>query len=124
MAQGPYDHPSYVTRQMIPLGPQAAGAGTSAKRTFPSDMRIRKVVGVVAIAGTQTTWNATILNGTNSVGSISFGGTAAIGALGTSADCNSTLTAGSVLQISTLLEATGVANFTAEAHVDPAGTWS
>jgi len=124
MASGPYDHPSYLTRQMIPLGVQAAGVGTSAKRVFPSAMRIRRVVGLVTTAGTQTTWNATVLNGTNSVGSITFGGTAAIGALGTSGDCNSTLAAGSALQISTLLEATGVAVFTAEMHIDPAATWS
>lgn len=124
MAQGGYDHPSYLTRQMIPLGTQAAGAGTSARRTFPSDMRVRRVVGVVVTAGTQTAWNATILNGTSSIGTISFGGTAAVGALGTSGDCNSTLTAGSVLSISTLLEATGVATFTAEMHLDPAATWS
>lgn len=124
MAVGPYDHPAYTTRQMIPLGPQAAGVGTSAKRIFPSDMRIRKVVGVVTATGTQTAWNATILNGTNSIGTIAFGTTAAIGMLGTSADCNSTLTAGTVLQISTLLEATGVATFTAEAHLDPAASFS
>ncbi len=124
MATGAYDHASFLTRQMIGLGPQAAGVGTSARRAFPSDMRIRKVVGVVVIAGTQTTWNATVLNGTSSIGSITFGGTAAIGALGTSADCNATLTAGSILSVSTLLEATGVAQFTAEAHLDPAATWS
>lgn len=124
MAAFSYDDPNARVRQMIPLGAQAAGVGTSAKRVFPSDMRIRKVVGVVKTTGTQTAWNAIILNGTNSVGVIAFGTTAAIGMLGTSADCNSTLTAGTLLQISTALEATGVAEFTAEMHLDPSATIS
>ena len=124
MAQGSYDHPSYLTRQMVALGAQAAGVGTSARRAFPSTMRLRRIVGVVATAGTQTTWSVNVLSGTSSIGTISFGGTAAVGALGTSGDMNATLTAGDILSISTLLEATGVANYVAECHIDPAGTWS
>ncbi len=124
MAQGNYDHPSYLTRQMIPLGAIAAGVGTSLFRTFPCDMRIRKVASCVLVAGTQTAWNCTIFNGTNSIGTIALGGTAAIKASGTSGDCNSLLPAGSVLSISNLLEATGTATFVVEAHVDPSGTWS
>lgn len=124
MASGAaYDHPNYTVRQMIPLGAQAAGLGTSAKRCFPVDMRVRRVSCVVKTTGTQTAWNVTILNGTASIGTIALGTTAAIGMLGTSADCNSILTAGTILQVSTLLEATGVAEFTAEMHLDPGATW-
>src|SRR4051812_38610951 len=124
MAAFSYDDPNARVRQMIPLGAQAAGVGTSAKRVFPSDMRLRRVVAVVKAAGTQTAWTANVLNGTASVGVLSFGGTAAIGALATSGDCNSTLTAGTLLQISTIVEATGVAEFTAEMHIDPNATIS
>lgn len=58
MAQGPLDHPSYLTRQSLIFGKTTAGANTVQFATngivFPYDVRIRNAVGVVGIAGTST----------------------------------------------------------------------
>ncbi len=118
-----YDHPNYVVRQMVPLGAQAAGTSTSARRAFPVDMVIRRVHARVTATGTQTAWNAIVLNGTTSIGALAFGTTAAINGMQTSADCNSVLTAGTILGIATLLEATGVAEYLVECHLAPTATW-
>lgn len=123
MAQGEYTHPSYLTRQMLGMK-TIAGVGTTAQRSFPSAMRIRNLSALASVAGTQTSWNITVLNGTSSIGNIAMGGTAAKGAISTSGDLNATIAVGTALGLSVAGEATGVADVTIEAHLDPAATWS
>ncbi len=65
MAQGPLDHPSYLTRQSLVFGKTTAGANTiqfaTAGIVFPYDVRIRNAVGVVGIAGTSTSPGAALV---------------------------------------------------------------
>lgn len=126
MGQGNYDHPSYLTRQMIALGKSVAGAnGTSCYKAFPSNMRVRNVVGCPTIAGTSATTGhkGIVLNGTTSLGEVVLG-TNAVGVTGSSGDLNSTITAGTALSIKNGTDATGVAEFIAEMYIDPAGSWT
>lgn len=126
MAQGSYDHPSYLTRQMVSFGKSVAGAnGTSCYRGFPSNMRIRNVTGCPTVAGTSATTGhvGIVLNGTTSIGQVVLG-TNAVGVIGTSGDLNTTITAGTAVSIKNGTDATGVAEYVAEMHIDPAGSWS
>lgn len=126
MAQGNYDHPSYITRQLVPLGNTTAGAnGTSCRTSFPIAMRIRNASVTVVTAGTSaTTGNKVdIYNGTSSIGSVTLG-TNTAGYVGTSGDLNSTLAVGTVLACKNGTDATGVANVMLEMHIDQSGTWS
>lgn len=59
MAQGPLDHPSYLTRQSEVFGKTTAGAntvqfsaGTTNGIVFPYDVRVRNAVAIVGVAGT------------------------------------------------------------------------
>lgn len=125
MGAGPYDHPSYITRQQIRIGATTAGAnGTSGRTAFTNQMRLRNVTGVVQVAGTSDAPGhaVTIRSGTTSLGVLSFG-TAAINGTATSGDLNTILAAGAVLNFLNGTDATGVANITAEMHTDPSGTW-
>ncbi len=129
MGQGNYDHPSYITRQQIVLGPTTATAsGTSCHIAFNSQMRIRQAVSCVAVAGTIGTNVGAILfgNGTNIVSGTIAHGTAGntIGALATSADMNYTLPAGQVLSVKNFADATGTVRVTLEAYLDPAASWT
>lgn len=129
MGQGNYDHPSYLTRQQIILGPTTAGAaGTSCHVGFNSQMRLRQAVACVAVAGTVGTNVAAILfgNGTNIISGTMAYGTAGntIGALATSADMNYTLPAGQVLAVKNGADATATTRVTIEANLDPAATWT
>lgn len=60
MAQGPLDHPSYLTRQFRGFGKTTAGAntvqfsGANAGLVFPYDVRVRNAVASVQTAGTST----------------------------------------------------------------------
>ncbi len=129
MGQGPYDHPSYLTRQQIVLGPTTAGAaGTSGHIAFNSPMRIRQVTACVAVAGTIGTNVAALImaNGTNIVsGTIAFGTAGnTIAALGTSADLNYTLPVGQVLSVKNGADATATTRVVVEAYLDQAGSWT
>lgn len=142
MGAGPYDHPSYLTRQSITLGATTAGAnGTSQTHTFPNQMRVRNVAAIVRTAGTSaTTGNQVIVgvvgtctqigtNGTNTIGTATTTlGTIALGtstalSTGTSGDLNTVLNAGAVLYLKNGTDATGVADVVGELHVDPSAVW-
>lgn len=131
MAQGNYDHPSYLTRQQLFLGATTAAAGgTSCRISFLSAMRIRNVSAVVQVAGTQSAGEfykiqASSVSGTatSSLG-VMTSGTSAVGTIMTSGDLNVTLGTGTILSIVGPTSAAGVANVTVEAYLDPAATWT
>lgn len=127
MGSGNYDHPSYLTRQMVTLGKSVAGAnGTSCYKAFPTaNMRIRNVAAVVVTAGTSSGsgHQAIILNGTTSIGSIALG-TSAIGSVSTSGDLNTTINAGTAISVKNGTDATGVYDIVAEMYIDPASGWT
>jgi hypothetical protein len=147
MPQGNYDHPSYIVRQQIQLGNTTAGAnGTSGGFSFLSDMRLRKASLTVRTAGTSaTTGNGVIFlcvgtaisgfgsgagftlttsTGTTTIQAITALGSSAAGVVATTPDMNTTIKAGSVLYMKNGTDATGVANVTVEANIDPLGTWT
>lgn len=129
MAQGNYDHPSYLTRQQLCIPPAlAAASGTSCHRVFNSNMRLRQAVASVNVAGTIGTNVAAILFGNGTAipnGTLSYGTAGnTVGALSTSGDMNYTLTAGQVLAIKNGADATATVNVTIEAYIDPAATWT
>ena len=138
MASGAYDHPSYLTRQVIGLGVSTAGAnGTSGGRAFISNMRFRKFSAVVRTAGTSsgagnsanvlcvgtciTGYNGTALTtntGTTTIGTVALGSSLAY-TVTTSTDMNVMVQAGSVLVMKNGTDATGVYDVTLEAYIDP-----
>ena len=144
-AQGNYDHPSYITRQAIGLGVTTAGAnGTSGGRAFISDMRYRKGAAVVKVAGTSTgnVVNVVVVGtmvtgyingllgtalttstGTNTMMTITLGSSTAY-SVTTSTDCDTKVTAGSVIFLKNGTDATGTADVTLEAYLDPGATWT
>ena len=142
MAQGNYDHPSYLTRQQIALASTAGNAGTSGYTSFVSDMRIRKAVTTVRAAGTssgtgnqvQLIYIGTSLSGyatatlttnttTATLGSATLG-SSAIGTVVTFADMDARLVAGGVLALKNGTDATGVAEVRCEMYLDPGATWT
>jgi len=148
MAQGSYDHPSYLTRQQIGLGINTAGAnGTSSGRAFNSDMRIRNTTVCVRTAGTSAAGgnafnlmclgtyvtgfgtgggfgtNLTTHTGTNTINSLALGSQTAF-SVSTTGDLNFRLMAGSVLFVKNGTDATGVYDVTLEAYLDPEATWT
>ena len=143
MAQGNYDHPSYLTRQVIGMGVSTAGAnGTSGGKAFISDMRVRKMSVVVRTAGTSagagnscnllaigtivTGYNSTSLTtstGTNTVGTVALGSSTAL-VVTTSTDMNTVIKAGAVLVLKNGTDATGVFDCNLEAYLDPSATWT
>lgn len=146
-AQGNYDHPSYLARQQISLGTTTAGnAGTSQGRAFISDMRMRKAIATVRTAGTSsgggnavniicigtyvTGYSSGLIgtalttsSGTNTVGTIALGSSAAYTTT-TSTDMDVKILAGSVLALKNGTDATGVADIVAEMYIDPGATWT
>jgi hypothetical protein len=147
MAQGNYDHPSYITRQQLQLGATTAGAnGTSGGFGFVSDMRLRKAALTVRTAGTSAGagngviflcvgtaisgfgsgagFTLTTNTGTTTIQAITALGSSAAGSVVTTPDMNTTIKAGSVLYMKNGTDATGVAQVTVEAHLDPTATWT
>lgn len=68
MAQGPLDHPSYLTRQSLIFGKTTAGANTvqfgaatGGNIVFPYDVRLRNMVGSISVAGTSTSPGSSIV---------------------------------------------------------------
>jgi len=143
MAQGNYDHPSYITRVAFPMDVSTAGAnGTSATVSFISDMRIRKMSAVVRVAGTSATtgnqaiaiYIGTAVTGfsgtalttsttTATLGTIALSSSVA-GTVGTSTDMNARLVAGGVLAIKNGTDATGTFKVTMEMNLDPGAQWT
>jgi hypothetical protein len=125
MAQGNYDHPSYLTRQQVVLGPTLAGAsGTSAVTVFNSNMRIRQVVGCVQVAGTAAQALSILFSGTTALGTINWGTSVAVQSIGTIGDLNTTVTAGTVVSVKNGADATCTARLTLECYIDPAASWT
>lgn len=132
MAQGQYDHPSYLTRQQIYLGRTTAGAaGTSVFFASPSAIRIRAFNANIFTAGTVVGTGVgaagvavALYNGTAIVGGTISLSTNAKGVTGTSGDLNYTLPAGGTLSVVNGTDATFVADVRMEAYIDPAGSWT
>src|SRR4051812_49406165 len=107
MAQGAYDHPSYLTRQHLLLGKTAAGAGgTSILATFPYAIRLRTMNAGVFTGGTVVGTGVgaagvavSLLNGTAIVGGTVSLSTNAKGVFGTTSDLNYTVPAGGTLAV-------------------------
>lgn len=129
MAQGNYDHPSYIARQMDNLGVTTAGAnGTSIMATYPMDMNVRRMSALVVTAGTTagaflypmiftgttTTTLGTITLTTNTANSVIQ-----------LADVNTLIPTGSLFGFKNGTDATGKAIMTVEIHGNPlTGTWA
>jgi hypothetical protein len=128
MAQGAYDHPAYLARQMINMGRTTAGAtGTSGGAVFPYAMRIHGGAALVNIAGTSTGsgHRVDILVGTASAGQIALG-TNTVGAgvnMGTT-DANILVPAGTPVYLRNGTDATGVATVMLDATIDATGIWA
>lgn len=139
-----YNHPSYLTRQAIGLSNTIAGAsGTSAHRSFISNMRLRAWNSTIVTAGTIGTNVQSILQavGTNilqitstavttSTGTVNLG-TAAFSTNGTGVgfsailgDQNVILPAGTVVSVKNGADATAVTAVTLEMYLDPLATWT
>lgn len=143
MAQGPYDHPSYLTRQRFGLGVSTAGAnGVTGGIVFPWDVRLRTAAAVVRVAGTSsTTGNQAIIlaigtttqfntgtavvgTATQTLGTIALGTVAAYGG-GTSTDLNVLVKQGCAILLKNGTDATGTFDVCAEGYIDPTtGTWT
>lgn len=144
-ASGSYDHPSFLTRQIIGLVSTAGANTTSGGRAFISDMRLRKVSAIVRTAGTttgagnslnlmvigtyltgygtNTPFTLTTNTGTNTITTFVLG-TNLANAVATSTDMNLTLLAGAVLAIKNGADATGVFGAEVEAYINPGSTWT
>ena len=128
MAQGNYDHPSYITRQMDNLGATTAGAnGTSLITVYPMDERIRRISAVVLTAGATagTYLYPMILTGTTTttLGTMTMG-TSTANTVVQLADVNTLLPTSSLLFVKNGTDATGKSSVTVELHGDPTtGTW-
>ena len=145
--QGNYDNPSYLTRQQINLGVTTAGAnGTSTPFGFISDMRIRKAALTVKTAGTSSGagngviflcvgtcitgfstgvgFTLTTNTGTTTILAITALGSGTANTSVASADMNTRIQAGSVILCKNGTDATGVAQVTLEAYIDPEASWT
>lgn len=139
MATGPYDSPSFLTRQRMDLGNFTAGSGGLGRpQTFPWPIRPHMIGCVVMTAGTTsvnamqlivigtytltTSGTNTTTTGTNTLQSVTIG-TAAANAVTTGSDCNVTINAGSVVYLKNNTDATAVYNGFMEWAIDPSGTW-
>jgi len=127
MAQGNYDHPTYLTRQILQFQGLAAGAaGTSGHQALPLNMRLRAAQVTIRTAGTVgTNVQAILFAGTLALGTGSFGtGGQTIGQQVAIADMNATVTSGTVLSVKNGADATAITAVAVEAYVDPAATWT
>lgn len=120
--------------------------GLAGYKAFISDMRIRKVVAVVRVAGTSSgagnsanlmvigtyisgfgTGAGTALTtttGTNTLTTFALGSSTAGAYFGTSTDLNVRIVAGSVLCVKNGTDASGQASLSCESYLDPEATWT
>jgi hypothetical protein len=128
MAQGNYDHPSYIVRQIETVGPSTAGAnGTSFAAAFPVPIRFRGFTANVVTAGTTAgaTMNAISLVGTvtTTLASVALS-TSTANSVVTSTDPNALIPVGGLLYFTNGTDATGKSNLAYMFHIDPTtGTW-
>ena len=141
MAAGPYDHPSYLTRQRLGLGIFTAGSGSLGNRqALPFAIRAHVPVVAVQTAGTTsvnamqvicvgtytltTGGTSTTTSGTNTLQSVTVG-TAAANTTVYGTDMNVTINAGSVVYLKNNTDATAVYEACFDYTLDPTlGTWS
>lgn len=128
MAQGNYDHPTYITRQMVLLGNiVATSLGTFAKGAYPMDIMFRGfellVVGAGPAAAAMTAY---MLNGTTttSLATVSIGTATALTPL-RSNDPNTLVPQGAAVFYKCGTDSTGTYAVTQMHHGSPStGTWS
>jgi hypothetical protein len=143
MAQGNYDHPSYLTRQLVDLDTSTAGAnGTSALLGFWCNMRLRKVACTVRTAGTSsgagnsaifiyigtsvqgfTGTALTTTTTTATLGTVALGSSTA-GTVVLSTDFDALLIQGGVIGVKNGTDTTGVVKCLMEMYLDPLATWT
>ena len=127
MPQGNYDHPSYITRQMINLTGTAGANGTSIGQIFPWDVVVHKMVAVVNVAGTTAGNTVFLLNGTSTVANSTIVLTTSTAGVVVSntVDLNQKITAGAVLSLKNGTDATGSSRVAVEYNIAPdSGTWT
>lgn len=115
-----YDHPQYVAHQLVVVRMPATAASTTAKK-FPTHvaMKVKRISGIVQIAGTNDSAGYDILNGTTSVGAITIG-TATAGSFNAGLTQDITLASGGFLDIKTKANsATMVTDLMVEFQVIP-----
>jgi len=142
MAQGNYDHPSYLTRQNVDMDVSVAGSvAVSANVAFPYNVRLRKAVDCVRVAGPAAgtlrrllyigtsvqgftgTTALTTTTTTATLGSLTVG-TSAANTVGTYADMDALLYVGGVLAIQNGTDTTGTGKTMLEIYLDPSATWT
>jgi hypothetical protein len=128
LAQGNYDHPSYLTRQQIVAPKVAAGANTTST-LLPappvSNMRVRAIsLSAVTTASLSSTYK--FYNGTSSVGQIIVS-TATAGQVLVTTDLNTTIVAGvggTALAVVSGGDTASSWLAVVEAYLDPQATWT
>lgn len=131
MAQGNYEHPSYLTRQHLFLGRTTAGAaGASINFTPPYPIVLHRFTASVSVAGTVVGTGVgaagacvSLRNGTAIVAGTVVLSTNAAGVFGTTTDLAYTVPAGGTLTVLNGTDATLVASCAVEYNIDPSGTW-
>ncbi len=130
MAQGPYDHPTYLVRQFFPIGRTTAGnAGTNValQFSFPWAIRAKQLCAVVGTVGTDAAsgYQLVYVDGTTTTtaGSLVLG-TATANQRGTSSDLNATIPAGALCYIKNGgTDALAVASLGLVYHMDQSASW-
>ena len=140
MSQGPIDHPSYLTRVNVGF-PTTVGASKTTVVLSPaaSNLRVRKCIATVQIAGTAAATVALVAVGTGTTftatSSATFTTTSTIGTatLSTSAqgtvvtistDANLTINQGGYIAAIGGTDATVQSVITLETYVDPLSAWT
>ena len=113
-----YDHPNYITTRMISLGQCHAPTASVVQAAFhaPVAMRLHRIAATALIAGTTATNVYTVRQNTTSIGALTLNDSAAL--FSVTADLATSLTAGDELNLLKGTDATGVASFMLEYHVD------
>lgn len=125
MASGPYDHPSYLTRQVLSFVATAGANGTSDTKILPWDVDVHQLSAVVVTAGTTAGATVFLLSGTTTVANSTItNGTSTAGSIGTTGDLATKITAGTLISLKNGTDATGVARCTLEYNINPTtGSW-
>lgn len=127
MPSGKYDHPSFLTRQVIPMLSAAGANGTSNSFTLPWDINVHQMRATVVTAGTSATTGHQVflLSGTTSVTNSSIAlNTMTAGQSGTTGDLATKITAGTIISLKNGTDATGVARVMLEYNLSPdTATW-
>lgn len=127
MASGPYNHPTFLTRQCFLLTTTAGANGTSQTFSLPWDINVHQMRATVVTAGTSagSGHQVFLLSGTTSVTSSSIAlNTMTAGQTGTTGDLATKITAGTLISLKNGTDATGVARVAIEWNQAPdTATW-